>query len=98
MGDNLLTTLGHAPAFGVKANPLGWLEDIASKWVPVAALLRHEGLRWMPLTVALLGCLRPALYLRNSVVAASLAPSQRVCFPSQAGPPMSRLTCTRLAA
>lgn len=40
MGDNLLTTLGHAPAFGVKANPLGWLEDIASKWVPAAALLR----------------------------------------------------------
>ena len=35
VGDNLLTTLGHAPAFGVKANPLGWLEDIASKWVNV---------------------------------------------------------------
>lgn len=33
VGDNLLAELGHAPAFGIKSNPLGWLEDIASKWV-----------------------------------------------------------------
>lgn len=31
VGDKLLAILGHPPAFGVKANPLGWLEGIASR-------------------------------------------------------------------
>lgn len=43
VGDNLLTTLGHAPAFGVKANPLGWLEDIASKASDVKINLHQAG-------------------------------------------------------
>lgn len=47
VGDRLLCALGHAPAFGVKSNPFGWLETIAVKAADIKVNTAHNNISGM---------------------------------------------------